>query len=170
MLAFDRAEMAENTLLEFQHQRRRQCAIGFEEIEALPERGRIAQCRTGDVAEHADILAADHQAAQHLHTAQHHHVVDLAHQARGFGRADEVACGQHLILIVAQARHRLVETNLALGQRHHRLKKEIDAVGFDGVLHRDEQLGVRDVRGRSGSIDRFCRNGGRSSRYGFARR
>ena len=85
MLGLGRAELAECRLLEFQHEGRRQRAVGLEEIEALREIGRVAERRRGDVAEHADFLVAHHQAAQHLHTAQHHHVIDAPDQPAGLG-------------------------------------------------------------------------------------
>ncbi len=166
MLGLGRAEIAECRLLEFQHEGRCQRAVGLEEIEALREIGRIAERGRGDVAEHADVLVAHHQAAQHLHTAQHHHVIDAPDQSAGFGDGDEIVGGQHLVLVVAQPRHRLVETHLALRQRHHRLQVDVEPVFLDGVLDRGKELRLV-ARRRGGGL---CRRGiGRRCRFGSGR-
>ena len=91
-----------------------------------------------ETLQHADVLVAHHQPAQHLHTAQHHHVIDAPDQPAGFGRADEIVGGENLVALVAQPRHRLVIAHLALRQRHHRLQIEIEPVFLDRVLHRGE--------------------------------
>ncbi len=152
MLGLGRAEIAERRLLEFEHEGRRQRAIGLEEIQALREIGGMAQRRGGHVAEHADILVAHHQPAQHLDTAQHHHVVDAPNQAAGFGHTDEIVGGDDLILVVAQPRHRLVVAHLALRQRHHRLQIDIEPIFLDGR----GGLGGNRNRRRRGIDDRGC--------------
>ena len=164
MLALDRPQIAERALLEFEHEGRRQRAVGFEEVEALREGFGIAERRRRDVAEHADVLVADHQPAQHLHAAEHHDVIDLAHQAGGFRGGDEIVGGQDLVLVVAQPRHRLVEAHLALRQRHHRLQIDVDAVGFDGALDGGEDLRVAADRsaaiGAAGAATAFAETAG----------
>ena len=62
---------------------------------------------------------------------------------------DEIVGGEHLVLVVAQPRHRLVEAHLALRQRHHRLQIDIEPVFLDGVLHGGEQL-LLAARGLTG--------------------
>ena len=108
----------------------------------MREGGGIAERGGRDVAEHADVLVAHHQAPQHLHAAQHHHVVDASDQARGLCDADELLGGDQLVALVAQARHRLVEPHLALRQRHHRLQEYVDAVLVDRIAQRRQQLGL----------------------------
>src|SRR5580704_6749226 len=58
MLGLGRAELAERRLLELEHQRGGERAIGFEKIQALRERRGIAERCGRDVAEHADVLVA----------------------------------------------------------------------------------------------------------------
>ena len=133
-------KIAERRLLEFEHEGGRQRPVGFEKIQALREGGGIAERRRGDVAEHADVLVAHHQPAQHLHAFQHHHVIDPPDQPGGFRDRDEIVGGEKLVLVVAQPRHRLVEAHLALRQGHHRLQIDVDPVFLDGALHRGEDL------------------------------
>ena len=119
----------------------------------------IAERRRGDVAEHADILVAHHQPAQHLHAAQHHHVVDPSDQPGGFRDRDEIVGGENLVLVVAQPRHRLVEAHLALRQRHHRLQIDVDAVFLDRVFHGGEDLRLAARgRGLAAGGSRRCRD------------
>ena len=155
MFGLGRAQLAERRLLEFEHERGRQRAIGFEEIQALREGGGIAERRRGDVAEHPDVLVAHHQPAQHLHASQHHHVIDPPDQPGGFRDRDEIVGGEHLILVVAQPRHRLVEAHLALRQRHHRLQIDIDPVFLHRAFHRGEDL--RLAAGGRGLCGDACR-------------
>jgi len=88
----------------------------FEEGDALTEQVRVRERHAGDVAEHADVLGADMQAAQHLNAAEQHRVVDLADHAAGFGDIDEFTGGEHALIVIAQAGDGLVEAHLALGQ------------------------------------------------------
>ena len=140
MFDFDRTQLAECRLLEFEHERGRQRPIGVKEIEALCEGGRIAERRRGDVAENSDLLVAHHQPAQHLDATQHHHVIDPADQPAGFGDADEIVGGEDLVPVVAQPGHRFVEAHLALRQAHHRLQIDVDPVLLDGIFHRGKNL------------------------------
>jgi hypothetical protein len=94
------------------------------------------------VAEHADILVADHQPAQYLNTAQHHGVIDASDQAGTLGGADEVLRHQDLVLVVAQPRNCFVVAHLALRQRHHWLQIDVEAVLLDGAFHRGDELGL----------------------------
>ena len=102
--------------------------------------GGIAQRRRRHVAEHADILVAHHQPAQHLHTAQHHGMIDPSDQACALGDADKIVGGQNLVLVVAQPRHRLVVAHLALRQRHHRLQIDIEPVLLDRIPDGADEL------------------------------
>ncbi len=59
-------------------------------------------------------------------------VVDLRHQADGFGKVDEFAGRDDVAFFGAQARHCFVVAHLALRQRDDRLQIKVDAVGVGG--------------------------------------
>ena len=160
MFGLSRAEIAERRLLEFEHERRRQRPIGFEEIEALRERGRIAKRRRGDIAEYSDVLVAHHQPAQHLHAFQHHGVIDPPDQPGSLRDRNEVVGGEKLVPVVAQPRHRLVKAHLALRQRHHRLQENVDPVFLHRASHGSEDLRLAAARrGLIGDRSGRCRGG-----------
>ena len=128
---FERSEIAISGLREFEHQRVAERAIGFHEIEQLLEAGRVGQRRGADIAEYPDVAALHLQAARDLHAAEHQLIVDLRHQADGFGIFDEVAGRNDVAFLGAQPRQRLVVAHLALRQRDDRLQIKIDTIGVD---------------------------------------
>ena len=84
-----------------------------------------------DIAEQSDLAIFQQQPAQHLHAAEQHQVVDLRHQAGGFGMARKSAGRMSVPCVGAQPGHRFVIAHLALRQRQDRLQIEIDAIGID---------------------------------------
>ena len=119
---------------EFEHERRRDRAIGVEEVEQLLEYRGVGQGRFREIAEQADLAVLEQQPPHHLHAAEHHQIVDLRHQAGAFAPCGmKSAAGSDLAGLGAQPRHRLVVADLALRQRHDRLQIEVDAVGVDGA-------------------------------------
>ena len=140
MFALGRAEVAKHGLLEFDHEGGCQRAIGFQEIQAWRERGGIAERRGGHVAEHPDLLVAHHQAPQHLYATQHHGVIDASHQAGGLDEGQEIFGREHLIILVANSRHRFVEADFALRQGHHRLQVDVEPVFLDRGFDRRQRL------------------------------
>ena len=152
-LVLDRAGAAQAALREFEHQRGRDGAVGVEEFEQLREHRGVGQRRARKIAEHADLAVLEQQPAHHLHAAEHHQIVDLRHQAAGFGLGDEVGRQHHVAALGAQPRHRLVVAHLALRQRHDRLQIEVDAIGLDGAADGRQHL-------RAGALVGLPRRGG----------
>ena len=130
-IVLDRPGRAQGALGELQHDRRRDGAVGLEELDQLLERGRVGQDRSREIAEQADIPVLDQQAAHDLHAAEDHEIVDPRHQAGALRRRDEVGRRQHLAGLAAQPRQRFVVADLPLRQRHDRLQVKVDAVGLD---------------------------------------
>ena len=165
-LVLDRAGGAQRALRELEHERRRDRAIGVEEIEQLLEHRAVGEGRFREIAEQADIAVLEQQPPHHLHAAEHDEIVDLRHQAGALRQRDEIGGLQHVAGLGAQPRHRLVVAHLALRQRHDRLQIEVDAIGVDGAPdHRKPFL----VGGVESALWRVSRLGPRSSARAAAR-
>ncbi len=126
----DRAEIADRGLPELEHQVWRERAVGVHEIDELLEiNGSFSVA--ADIAEQPDLAVLQLQAPHHLHAAEQQQIVDLRHQAGGFGILDEIGGRNDVAGFGPQPRHRLVEAHLALRQRHNRLQVKIDPAGID---------------------------------------
>jgi len=113
----DRAQIAKRCLLEFEHQRWRQCAIGFEEIEALCEGGGIAERRGGDVAKHPESFVAAPISRRSTCTQRSITMWSIRPIRPAASRhADEIGRRRESDPCVAPPRHRLVEADLAQRQ------------------------------------------------------
>src|SRR5579883_3647904 len=80
-------------------------------------------------------------------------------QTGRLGERDKIVSGNELILLVANSRHRFVETDLALRQCDHRLQENIEPVLLDRGPHGREHL---RIAGRAGSG--FTRGGSKRLR------
>ena len=139
-------------LREFEHQRRRDRAVGVEEIEELREnpaigqRRRATDCRTGrcrDSSEQAGAPPARSGTAPGCRSSASGR--PLSAMAR------KSAAGDDLAVLGAQPRHRLVVAHLALRQRHDRLQVEIDAVGVGRLADRGDDALRGSGRGSGGA-------------------
>ena len=161
-LVLHRAGGAQSALGELEHDRRRDRAIGVEEVEELLKHRAVGEGRFREIAEQADIAVLEQQPPHHLHAAEDDEIVDLRHQSGALRQRDEIGGLQDVAGLGAQPRHRLVVAHFPLRQRHDRLQIEVDAIGIDGAPdHRKPFLvdavgvgavGVSDDSGR----DRRC--------------
>ncbi len=96
----DRPHGAHRALREFEHQRRRDGAIGFHEFEKF-RKPDIGQRRAGHIAEQTDVAVLQQKPPHHLHAAQRRKMVELRHQRAGFGIGQEIGGGDQIAVVGA---------------------------------------------------------------------
>ena len=100
----------------------------------------MGQRRSRQIAEQSDFAVLHEKPADDLNTAENDEVIELRHEPAALSLRHKLGFVHSLAGRAAQARHGLIETDLASRQGHDRLQVEIDTICVDGVadgLERD---------------------------------